>query len=768
MFNPFKNMFAKMPEAKLKSLEGQIAAIDSLDVSYPKDAILDKYNPSELVTRKGLTIFDRMRNDDQIKPIMSLRKSIVIGTGWRIVSPEGRPEDWEPTVFVEENLRNLTGTFERALIQMLSSMEYGYSVTEKIFKMYDGKVWIDKLSTIMPHDITFHQTKFGELMYIEQSGFKMDPMKFIILVNDYEFSNHYGSSDFISAYPAWWSKENAIKWLAMLLERHGIPPIIALYNDVAYAGQLSTKLQTLLKRIQTSTVGMVPRNNKDDLEFWTPQLANNVQQAFIPALEHYDAKIARALLMPNQLGVTNDNETGSYARAKVNFDIFLLSLQRIREELQEYVLFENIIKPLIDLNFGGEEYPRFEFLPLTDNYRAEIFNQWATFVDKGVVKHQFEDEVHVRKTLGFPDREMTDADKQEAEDAAKAKESDESQDDKLPDGEVSGESADDGDESGDGETSPQKKDDDSASSGSEQENTFAEKYSSLNKFSLSREKNVYEKSVNFAAIDKALTEREIGLITTMREMLVNERDSIVKRLKSSNVDLKTVKVRSTLESNLYRATKASFLDAAKAGDEDIRAQYVHKSEKFASKPGYIQKHAEKWLIDKAKDVSGVISDNLQKAVKIILSNAIKNGIATGEIVAQIQDAFLPYIGNDNIIEDDEVLEPYRIETIVRTNITQSFNQGRLVATRDPELTPFVAGMEYSAIMDSRTTSICQHLDGRIFAIDDPNLDRLTPPNHFNCRSVLVPVFIDQQVDKKDLLGPADIGKALELSGKGFV
>ena len=45
--------------------------------------------------------------------------------------------------------------------------------------------------------------------------------------------------------------------------------------------------------------------------------------------------------------------------------------------------------------------------------------------------------------------------------------------------------------------------------------------------------------------------------------------------------------------------------------------------------------------------------------------------------------------------------------------------------------------QYVATLDSRTTPICQRLDGRTWRYDDPSGRR--PPQHVNCRSTIVPV-----------------------------
>lgn len=47
------------------------------------------------------------------------------------------------------------------------------------------------------------------------------------------------------------------------------------------------------------------------------------------------------------------------------------------------------------------------------------------------------------------------------------------------------------------------------------------------------------------------------------------------------------------------------------------------------------------------------------------------------------------------------------------------------------------GWEYVAILDSRTTSICQHRDGKIYSLKER---QYLPPAHWGCRSVSIPIF----------------------------
>ena len=75
------------------------------------------------------------------------------------------------------------------------------------------------------------------------------------------------------------------------------------------------------------------------------------------------------------------------------------------------------------------------------------------------------------------------------------------------------------------------------------------------------------------------------------------------------------------------------------------------------------------------------------------------------------------------------------EGIARTAITYIANRGHMAAYE--QNADVLTGVEFTATLDSRTTEICARWDGTVWDVDDPK--KQTPPLHFNCRSVLVPV-----------------------------
>lgn len=220
------------------------------------------------------------------------------------------------------------------------------------------------------------------------------------------------------------------------------------------------------------------------------------------------------------------------------------------------------------------------------------------------------------------------------------------------------------------------------------------------------------------------------------------------------------------ESRLARAMLAMTKAAFERGRIDLREEAGVVSE-HAAKPTATPKAAMRYLKEKAFWASGVMEETLLKDAKAVLMQALHNGEATAETMHKIQDVWLPYLGDETIIEDEQQLTAPRLETIVRTNVTDAYNNGRLVEMRDPDLEGFISGVEYSAIIDTRTTELCRHLDGKVFRPDDPDLDKFTPPNHFNCRSILVPVMVDETIDIDDMITATDKGIALDLMDKGF-
>lgn len=82
----------------------------------------------------------------------------------------------------------------------------------------------------------------------------------------------------------------------------------------------------------------------------------------------------------------------------------------------------------------------------------------------------------------------------------------------------------------------------------------------------------------------------------------------------------------------------------------------------------------------------------------------------------------------------------RLENIARTEFAKAYNAGRTDLMLGDDVADLVVGMQYSAVIDSRTTDYCDAWDGVVIARDDTaSIAKYGPPAHYQCRSMWVPV-----------------------------
>lgn len=674
-----------------------------------------KYNPSILVGRKGIKIFDIMMRDDQIKAALRFKRYAVLASGWEVQSPEGKDKEWEPRKTVETQLLNLYCTLEQGLDEMLSALAYGFSLTEKVWRAPTMKfVDLIDMKTRYPFDVTFEQDAYGNILAVEQSTMPLPYDKFVHYIHDAAFSNPYGTSDLEAAYRAYWIKDNTYKWMAMLLERMGIPPMFALY-DQSLSGYVD-EIKKVMKNLQAATVAAIPRNSKESLELWSPELADNVAKVFIPALKQFNEDIARSLLLPGLLGFTPDGAVGSQARSQTHFDAFMLVVERIRF-FAEVKVNRGPVRDIVDFNYATAavrgEYPKFKFLPLTNEVKKELYDAWCALIDKGAVIPLEEDETHIRSALRMPERDGTPMPKPEPEVV-------------------------------DQEGKPVKP----VAEGGRGKKGYAQK----------DQERVARRHMDTA-------ERQI--LEAVRETLGQTRDVLLAAVRKDGATARLVDdLRLRRMSDVKDALEEGLRAAFHAGMGAVRHALVQEAHY-----DFTPREALAYLKRKSVEISGVLDSTLTSNAKAILLHAIKAGEPMGDTIMKLTEVFIPYIGDEEVIDDDELTSPYRLETIVRTNVTDAYNQGRLTAALDPELRPFLFGVRYSAILDERTTEVCRFLHGKVFRMDDPELLRLAPPNHFNCRSLVVPITKAEAksrgIEADSLVTPEAAGRAGELAGKGF-
>lgn len=797
----------------------ETALADPLQLFGPED--FPKYNPSQLVGRNGLEIFDKMMQDDQIKAAMIFRRQATTASGWTIEGGGERSEDWEPAVFVRHVFERMNCSVDLALFSILSAMAYGYSVTEVVYEEietgpFKGRIGIKALKTRRPHEFEFKTDQHGNILPdgVLQRNNKdglvpMPRAKFVVYSHGCEFQNPYGKSELEAAYRPWWISDNAMKWLAMMLERFGVPPVAVLYQPDKFGVAQIEALKKALQNLQAATSVMIPRQNKESMEMWAPELAGQVSSVFIPALEALDRSKARALLMPGLLGVTPD-QLGSHARARVIFDVFMLSVQAAQAVLADAVMTEQVIRPLMALNYGTDEIPVFRFKELTDDAQSELMDMWTSLIHEGAVKPGPADESYIRELLNFPPgvdpdepRELGPADisgellesgvltvneVREAYGLPPLADGDQRlfatvrgglRNDRVAqaqDGTVDG--TDEGNATTDARSN-------AIEGRKRQENPEPNQSGNEKPVVASRERTSgrlaaeppvtavrnatddpqpippYDelspaaKRVDLAALDQRLEARERDTIATVSTALLRE----LQKLPPEWFSKARPSWRMTIPPSATLALRRLMTKSWRDGGADLRAEVAKApgaEGRFDGEVGWEPKAALDWLETRLGMTIKGLEEVLSRTVTTEIMNGLRAGLPYREIASRVGDALAPLIGATG-----RPVTPTRIEIIVRTVATEAYNQGRLItARRLPR--EFVPGMEIVAVLDRRTTDICRHLDGKKFRIDDPDLDRYTPPNHYRCRTILASITIDIAPPEDGWISQAERARAAEL------
>lgn len=273
------------------------------------------------------------------------------------------------------------------------------------------------------------------------------------------------------------------------------------------------------------------------------------------------------------------------------------------------------------------------------------------------------------------------------------------------------------------------------------------------------------RKIDYRAVSARLDAVEMDAKTQIIAALMEARTALLERV-SKDFNATTTKQQwvNKLELRNWTGVRMAFREMGHAafasGRSDVSREIMGAALHAVS---MIPTEAVRFMEDRLFWISGLLRDDLTRKAQMILAQAIKIGEPLDLTIWKLQELFTPFVGGEDV--EREIITPSRLETIVRTNTTEAYNEGRLTELHSEQLAPFVKGIQYSAILDERTTEICEFLHGKVFAENDPAADRLSPPNHFNCRSMLVPVLIDEP--DPEFATDEEVETALDMVKAGF-
>lgn len=86
--------------------------------------------------------------------------------------------------------------------------------------------------------------------------------------------------------------------------------------------------------------------------------------------------------------------------------------------------------------------------------------------------------------------------------------------------------------------------------------------------------------------------------------------------------------------------------------------------------------------------------------------------------------------------------PHYIETLSRTSTNAFYQEAKFESVTDPDVADIIWGYEYTTVGDNRVRPEHQYMDGKRYPKDSPIWKIWWPPNGYNCRCDVLPIFID--------------------------
>ncbi|GIV05275.1 MAG: hypothetical protein KatS3mg016_0850 [Fimbriimonadales bacterium] len=316
-----------------------------------------------LLAKHGYAIYDQMLTDAHVKACFNLKRWGVLSVPWRLEPADASPEAQRTREFVLYTLQTMQGGVFSLLWRALDALAKGVAILEKLYVYrteppYAG-LWIirgfkAKNPALFRFEVDAYRNLRSLVLYAPNGERLALPReKFIVYAYNPRYESPAGESDLRAAYRAWRSKERIVQLWDLFLAKYASPTLIGVYKRGLPPAQQEELLRALDK-VQQETAIIVPEEVKvDALEF-----KQSGAESFAQAIAHHNAEIAKSIL-GETLTTDEGQRVGSLALGQIHLKVLQTQLRALRADLAERIMQDQLIHPLVRLNFGDAPAPRF-------------------------------------------------------------------------------------------------------------------------------------------------------------------------------------------------------------------------------------------------------------------------------------------------------------------------------------------------------------------------------------------------------------------------
>jgi SPP1 gp7 family putative phage head morphogenesis protein len=266
--------------------------------------------------------------------------------------------------------------------------------------------------------------------------------------------------------------------------------------------------------------------------------------------------------------------------------------------------------------------------------------------------------------------------------------------------------------------------------------------------------------VDFAVIDKKQTAMSDDLAQQLAQVVARATfkeigsDEDLKRLTDEDTaDIGQLQFPAVAVGRLKVTMQKALAESWALGRQTAQSEVRKTAKKFARglfEFADLRDKAAQYFESTSFKVAGDVSDRARSIMQQELLSSVKNGRSPQQTRTAIWDRLLAKgLTSAEAVRSidpaaelgavDEADAAHYLDTVARTNLFTAMNEARYAEFSDPQLGDFVVALRYSAVLDSHTTDICFGLHDSVWRTDSEKWDEYRPPNHYNCRSVLIPI-----------------------------
>lgn len=304
--------------------------------------------------------YDQMMGDSMVQTVLTIKRLGVLAAEWTVEPSQPTAEARKRAAFVLDAFERMEGSPTTVLAQAMDAFAKGWSVQEKVFEPAAGKVWLKAVRAKDPSLFGLQVDRFGQVeqLLLQIPGdptVKLDRAKFVLYANRASYADPKGRSDLDAAYRHWQAKQDLLSAWKFHLSRFAMPTLLGRFQR-GLAADDRDHILTALTNLQENDAIVFP----NEIDVSTLGGDKEPGDAFLSAIDFHNREIARAVL-GQTLTTDEGRRVGSLALGKVHLQVLLLQMDAVRRELADTVMTEQVVRPLVELNFGTGPIPRFKF-----------------------------------------------------------------------------------------------------------------------------------------------------------------------------------------------------------------------------------------------------------------------------------------------------------------------------------------------------------------------------------------------------------------------